>query len=368
MPDRKSETNAPVAGGPDQEGIGDGVRRVLSRLRFLERIEEQETRQRLLAAIVEASRDAIWSWDLAGTITSWNAEAERLLGYSPDEIIGRSILALIPADRQDIAQTAIADLREGNWYTQYETARVHRNGSLVEVEVTVSPIRDEIGEIIGAATISREITDRKQAQAHAELLRRELDHRVKNTLSTVLALVHQTARTASTTSEYVADLEARLMSLLQAHEALRESDSGQVSLYTIAERELRPFSSPDRAIEISGDEVWLDWTAARMIALAIHELGANAARHGALRAENGTVRLSWRREAGAARQVVRLEWQEAAQSIVSEPGRRGFGLTLLERGLPRVLGAEATLSFSPGGMRYSLVFPEPSGPPSAPGK
>jgi two-component sensor histidine kinase len=151
------------------------------------------------------------------------------------------------------------------------------------------------------------------------------------------------------------------MSLLQAHEALRESDSGQVSLYAIAERELRPFSSPDRAIDIAGDEVWLDWTAARMIALAIHELGANAARHGALRAEKGTVRLSWRREAGAACPVVRFEWQEAGASIASEPGRRGFGLTLLERGLPRVLGAEATLSFSPGGMRYSLIFPSPRG-------
>jgi two-component system CheB/CheR fusion protein len=367
MPDRKSETS-PTAGGPDKESFEGGVRRVLGRLRFLERIEGQETRQRLLAAIVEASRDAIWSWDLDGIITSWNAEAERLLGYSPDDIIGRSILALVPADRQDLAQTAIAGLRQGNWYTLYETARVHRNGSLVEVEITVSPMRDDSGEIIGAATICRGITERKLAQDRAELLRRELDHRVKNTLSTVLALVHQTARNSSTTSDYVADLEGRLMSLLQAHEALRESDSGMASLHAIAQRELRPFGSKDRSVEITGEDVWLDWTAARMVALGIHELGANAARHGALRADNGTVRLSWRREAGVDCPAVRLEWQEVGGSIALEPARRGFGLTLLERGLPRVLGAEATLSFSPDGLQYSLIFPEPSPPSSAAAK
>jgi PAS domain S-box-containing protein len=123
----------------------------------------------LLAAIVQASHDAIWSWDVEGAITSWNNEAERLFGYSAAEIIGKSLLILVPEERLETARQAIAKLLTGEFYGQYETVRMRKGGVGVDVELTVSPIRDEQGHIIGAATVCRDITERKKSDARLRL-------------------------------------------------------------------------------------------------------------------------------------------------------------------------------------------------------
>jgi PAS domain S-box-containing protein len=114
---------------------------------------------------VEASRDAIWRWTLDGAITSWNGEAERMMGYRADEIVGKPLMTLIPADRMKTAQDVISKLRQGQAYGPLETVRIHKNGTPVCVELTVSPIRDVEGRISAAATICRDITERKQAEA-----------------------------------------------------------------------------------------------------------------------------------------------------------------------------------------------------------
>jgi PAS domain S-box-containing protein len=131
----------------------------------LEQNEAANERQRQYQVIVEASRDAIWSWDSDGTITSWNKEAERQLGYAADEICGRSLLTLVPPERMQLAQEALAKLRVGGWYGQYETERLHKDGRRLPVELTVSPIHDSGGAIIGAATVCRDIGARKQAES-----------------------------------------------------------------------------------------------------------------------------------------------------------------------------------------------------------
>lgn len=115
---------------------------------------------RRLVAIVEGSRDAIWSWNLEGVINSWNGEAERLLQYRPEEIIGRSLLVLVPSSRMENARIAIAKLLTGAHYEQYETVRVRQDGTQVPVELTVSPIKGPGGELIGIATICRDISAR----------------------------------------------------------------------------------------------------------------------------------------------------------------------------------------------------------------
>ena len=125
----------------------------------------ERDRAQELAAIVEASRDAIWRWTVSGTITSWNAEAERLLGYRSDEIVGKPLLTLVPADRIERAHDVISKLRQGQAYGPLETVRMHKNGTSVAVELTVSPIRDSEGRITAAATVCRDIAERKQAQS-----------------------------------------------------------------------------------------------------------------------------------------------------------------------------------------------------------
>jgi two-component system CheB/CheR fusion protein len=121
-----------------------------------------EEASRRLAAIIESSDDAIITKDLNGTITSWNAAAERLFGYQPDEIIGKSILTLIPPERHHEEPGIIARIRRGEPINHYETVRRRKDGTLFDISVTVSPLKDEKGQIIGASKIARDISDRVQ--------------------------------------------------------------------------------------------------------------------------------------------------------------------------------------------------------------
>jgi PAS domain S-box-containing protein len=118
----------------------------------------------LLSAIVETSDDAIISKDLNGIITSWNAAAQRIFGYKPEEIIGRSVLMLIPPALQSEEPVILAKLRAGERIDHYETQRVTKNGEILDISLTISPIRDAKGKVIGASKIARDISERKRAQ------------------------------------------------------------------------------------------------------------------------------------------------------------------------------------------------------------
>src|SRR5262249_29146603 len=123
-----------------------------------------EAGNRRLAAIVESSDDAIISKDLNGVIITWNAGATRLFGYTADEAIGRSVTMLIPAERVDEEPTILDRIRRGERIEHYETVRQRKDGSLIEISLSVSPLRDERGKVVGASKIARDITIRKQAE------------------------------------------------------------------------------------------------------------------------------------------------------------------------------------------------------------
>ena len=124
----------------------------------------------LLAAIVESSEDAIISKDLNGTITSWNKGAERIFGYTPKEIIGKPVTVLIAPERQNEEPEILARIRRGEHISHYETVRRRKDGSDVEVSLTVSPVKDEKGKIVGASKIAREITERKRLELQPWLI------------------------------------------------------------------------------------------------------------------------------------------------------------------------------------------------------
>ena len=117
-----------------------------------------------LAAIVESSDDAIISKTLEGVITSWNGGAERLFGYTAEEVIGKSVTLLIPPSQIDEEPTILEKLRRGERIDHYETVRVRKDGTVLHVSLTVSPIKDGVGTIIGASKIARDITQRKREE------------------------------------------------------------------------------------------------------------------------------------------------------------------------------------------------------------
>jgi PAS domain S-box-containing protein len=118
-----------------------------------------------LAAIVESSDDAIVSKDLNGIITSWNKGAEKLFGYSADEAVGRSITMLIPPDRLPEEDMVLGRIRRGERVEHFDTVRRRKDGSLVPISLTVSPIKDAAGTIVGASKIARNVSERKRIEA-----------------------------------------------------------------------------------------------------------------------------------------------------------------------------------------------------------
>ncbi len=162
----------------DREGNISGVILVF---RDITQRRRQQIAMHQLAAIVESSEDAISSKDLNGNITSWNPAAQRLYGYAAEEVLGKSKALVIPPERADELPAALRRIRQGKRVEPYETVRVRKDGRRLDVSITISPIRDEAGEIVGAATIARDITDRKRAEA----VLREADRRKDEFLATL---------------------------------------------------------------------------------------------------------------------------------------------------------------------------------------
>ncbi|HUS24755.1 MAG TPA: PAS domain S-box protein [Candidatus Binatia bacterium] len=177
-----------------------------------------EEAQRRLAAIVESSQDAIISLTLDGTITSWNAGAERLFGWPATEVIGQSVERLLPADRRDEEQRILERIRRGQSLEPYETVRVSRGGRHIDISLSVSPVRDAGGTIVGAAKVARDISDRKAAEQRLRSLL-ELSEKLNSTLD-VDALLDLLAQEA-----------ARLLGAAGGMAGLRRGDAMAVQRY-----------------------------------------------------------------------------------------------------------------------------------------
>jgi PAS domain S-box-containing protein len=175
-----------------------------------------------LAAIVTSSDDAIISKTIEDRITSWNAAAEHLFGYEPNEIIGLPITAIIPPELHDEEKEIIARLKRGERIDHYETVRVAKDGRRIELSLSVSPLRDKWGDVVGAAKVARDITERNRAEKLQKLLLEELNHRVKNTLSTIQAMATQSLRHAANPSAFVSAFSGRVQALARAHDLLTE--------------------------------------------------------------------------------------------------------------------------------------------------
>ena len=174
-----------------------------------------------LAAIVQSSDDAIIGKSLDGIITSWNAGAERLFGYSAEEVLGKAINILIPEERQDEEPAILERLRRGERIDHFETVRRRKDGSTLDISLTISPVRNAAGAITGVSKIARDITERKRAQAHITLLAREAEHRAKNMLASVEAVVHLTK--ASTAEDFKTAVSGRIRALANVHRLFVET-------------------------------------------------------------------------------------------------------------------------------------------------
>lgn len=204
--------------------------------------------------------------------------------------------------------------------------------------------------------------ERLRAWQHEQLLMAELDHRVKNTLASIQAMVSQTSRSASSLTAFTQGLDRRIRSMSRAHSLLTQSRWEGVALHVLIHEELDAYRAEHANIALNGPNVMLVPKAALALSLAIHELATNAAKYGALSVTCGHVAVSWRFNS---HDGLDLHWQESSGPVVSKPARRGFGSTLIERALALETDGRSTLTFEPGGVVCAITLPASAVQPGA---
>jgi PAS domain S-box-containing protein len=286
-----------------------------------------------LAAIVESSDDAIVSKTLDGIVTSWNPAAEKLFGYSAQEIIGRPIATLAPPDRENEMPAILERIRRGEKVDHFETIRRRKDGSLVDISLTVSPIRDERGRILGASKIARDITARKQAEERQRLLTTELSHRVKNMLAVVGVLAERSCANATSIAACLETFRGRLQALGAAHNALIAGDWSWASLAALVKTAVEPYMGEDDRIRLDIQDLRITPELALSLALGLHELATNAAKYGALSSPTGHIALTAHVERGGNGEELRLVWREDGGPAVARPAVPGFGTSMLSQAM-----------------------------------
>jgi PAS domain S-box-containing protein len=310
-----------------------------------------------LAAIVEHTDDAIISKDLNGFITSWNTGAEQIFGYKAAEIVGHSILTLIPTERHTEEDFILNKVRKGERIKHYDTVRRRKDGTLVDVSLTVSPIFAD-GKIVGVSKIARDITARKQAQLAQTLLLRELNHRTKNLLAVADSIVRQTSR-SSRPEEMVDRISRRLHALSVSQDLMIDSEWRGADITNIIQWQLASIIDDHASrIKLTGPVCTLNPRTAQALGLAIFELATNALKFGSLSAKAGTVLIVWSIGDNAGKREFRMSWQEVGGPPVIEPAHCGFGSTIIERMIARSLLGSAKVTYAPAGLIWEIVAPE----------
>jgi len=348
--------------------------------------KQDATADARLAAIVDSSFDAIISKDLTSIITSWNLAAERMFGYSAEEAVGQSILMLIPDHLKGEETEIISRVRGGHRVASYETTRRRKDGALISVSLTVSPIKNANGEIVGASKIARDISAAKESERRIRLLMREVNHRVKNQFAVILSMVRETSKRSSDPQEFEELIRARIMALSRSHDLLVTSEWAGASLFDLIQEHLKPFGREEQIL-LSGPVLTLQSNAVQNLGMAFHELGTNSSKYGALGSDDGQVEITWTigssaqgsgtqdlgakdlgakdlatRGAGASGgREFQLFWTETSTPRPGdnreESARKGFGTVVLQRVAPQSLGGSAQLERSPGRLSWRLSAP-----------
>src|SRR5262245_7867702 len=322
-------------------------------------LRESEQRFRWFASIVESSEDAIVSKDITGIITTWNKGAERLFGYSSEEVVGKPVSILIPADRHVEERAILERIRRGERIENYETVRRRKDGSLVDVSLTISPVRNAEGNIVGASKIARDITRRRRAERREKMLMADLDHRVRNAFARVVVLATSSRHDSSSIDEFARSLDGRIHSMAAALALLSERGEHGVGLGALVHNQLAPHAA-EANITIRGTELMLTPVAIQAMGMVLHELVTNAAKYGALSAPTGQVSVSWeRRQNGSAVAHLILLWRESGGPRIAHEVKPGYGTRLIRELVPYELGGTVDLVFAPEGVSCRIEFPLP---------
>jgi PAS domain S-box-containing protein len=311
-----------------------------------------------MRAILNTVVDGIMTIDDRGTIESLNPAAARVFGYSPEEVVGRSVKILMPQfygpeqgggpDNEPQIDRA-KPIGFGR-----EVTGKRKGGSVVPVELAVSSM-----EVAGRRMFTgvvRDITDRKRAEEHQELLVAELDHRVKNVLAQVAVVAASTRQGSRSIDEFLRSLDGRIQSMAAAHTLLSTSGWQSVGLDALVHSQLAPYTTGAN-ITIRGPDVMLASTEIQAVARVLHELATNAAKYGALSTPSGQVSVTW--DLHRSRQATRLVllWRETGGPAVPTVVQPSYGTNLIRSLIPHELGGAVDLMFATEGINCRIEIP-----------
>ena len=330
-------------------------RRVAERTAELEastlRLMESEKRRSFALA---AGNMGSWDWDLTAGKIVWDEGQHEIYGVVPGEFVvtPEHYKVLIVPEDWDRLQRGMQDLLERGEAHQAEFRVRRPDGEVRWCESTAAATLDSTGKVVRISGVTMDITQRKKAEERQVLLAREVDHRAKNAMAIVQSIVRLTK--ANSKADYVSIIDGRIKALSRAHVLLSNSRWQGADLGKLVNEELAPFRSThaDRIV-ISGPEILLEPTKAQTLALALHELAANAAKYGALSSASGKLAVQWTLDADA----LTSHWHETAGPEARKPSVTGFGTKIITGSIERQLGGKVRFDWASAGLRCTLTVP-----------
>lgn len=323
-------------------GVG-AVWRDITRVRAAERrLAASESRHREVANDLPA---AAWLSRADGELIFINESMADALGRPPAELLGQGWMQSIdPADRPGV-EIARAKARATAAPIQYESKFRRPDGSLKILQLYGLPRFDRAGRFCGHVGVATDVTEVRAAEHRQRLLINELNHRVKNALATVQALLRQTLREHRAPPALADAINGRIFALAAAHDVLTRQNWVGAELGALVREATKPFSE-NGAFSFAGPRVMVAPKTAVALSMALHELGTNAMKYGALCSPSGRIEVSW----SCAGEALTLEWRESGGPPVTPPDHAGFGSRLLGPVMEGELGAPAELDYAPGGL------------------
>jgi len=285
-----------------------------------------------------------------------------LTGHHRAELLGESLFSLIAADADAGVLAKIKNGLTTGAGVECEVKCRRKDGAAFWAALFVNPVFDGKGKIIQYFASFVDLTKHKQEQAHAKMLIDELNHRVKNTLATVQAIVRQALRTDADRQTLRQMIKSRLSSLSRSHDLLTREKWKSAGLHEIIHATLAPFKSGDAHAErfiISGEPMRFAPKAALDLCIVFNELATNAVKYGALSRVGGKVHIDWKIEPSPQGAQLLLTWRELGGPVVKAPTHRGFGSRVIERGLAHELHGTGHLDYRPEGLVCAMTIPAP---------
>jgi len=324
--------------------------------------ELADSESRYRAAVITA-RMAAWETDMVTCTRTWTKEGMELFGLSlpggRGQVLGPNdefYNALHPDDRHMMKQFHRTADVEDTYPCEYRIVRP--DGTVLWVSGRGRVVaRGSDGKAKRVANIVVDVTARKKAEEHAQMLMGEISHRSKNLLAIVQAIARQTARSVGSLEDFERKFALRLQGLASSNELLLRNDWRGVSLTELAREQLMPFAEIGPRLRVEGPDVLIAAASAQTIGLALHELATNATKYGAWSTNAGAVALNWAYIDDAPSRRLRLRWVESGGPTVSPPGRKGFGHVVFEDMVVQSAQGQVSISFEPSGLRWELSLP-----------